>query len=113
MDGESLQQKMTHRGRENNKLQDLQRQEGGGECFWNISGKVQGTTGHHGAKAELVRDIVFTCVVLLNLLRTHQGGATLANDVAAFQNEQVVYVPDDNYSNPSREDKHQHWLGKI
>ena len=29
MDGETLQQKTTHKGRENSKLQDLQRQEGG------------------------------------------------------------------------------------
>ena len=62
------------------------------------------------------------------MLRTHQGGPdrapTPANDVAALQNEQVVYVPDDNCRNPLREDKHQrdllkdsfnyvrHWLGR-
>ena len=57
------------------------------------------------------RDIVFTCVVLQNMLRTHQGKAdratTPANDVAALQNEEVVYVPNDNYRIPSREAKHQ------
>ena len=57
------------------------------------------------------RDIVFTCVVLQNMLRTHQGGAdrapTPANDVAAIQNEQAVYVPNENYRNPLREAKHQ------
>ena len=37
MDGETLQQKTTHKGRKNSKLQELQRQEGGGECVWNIS----------------------------------------------------------------------------
>ena len=45
------------------------------------------------------------------MLRTHRGTAdrapTPANDVAALQNEQVVYVPDDNYRNPFREAKHQ------
>ena len=52
MYGETLQQETTHKGRENSKLQDLQRQEGGGESIWNISEQVQGTTGHNGAKAE-------------------------------------------------------------
>ena len=45
------------------------------------------------------------------MLRTHQGkverATSPANDVAALQNEQVVYVPDDNYRNPSREAKYQ------
>ena len=53
----------------------------------------------------------FTCVVLHNMLRTHKGTAdkapTPTNDVAALQNEQVEYVPDDNYRNPLREAKHQ------
>ena len=39
-------------------------------------------------------------LMLHNMLKTHQGGADRAqipaNDVAALQNEQVVYVPDDN-----------------
>ena len=60
---------------------------------------------------KVVRDIVFTCVVWHKMLRTHQGRAerapTQANDVATLQNEQVVYVPDDNYRNPLREAKHQ------
>ena len=48
-------------------------------------------------RPRVVRDIVFVCEVLHNMLRTYQGGAyrapTLANDVAALQNEHVVYVP--------------------
>ena len=48
------------------------------------------------------------------MLRTHQGGAdrapTPANDVAAQQNEQAVYVPNENYRNPLREAKHQREL---
>ena len=35
------------------------------------------------------------------MLKTHQGEAdrepTQADDIVALQNEQVVYVPDDNY----------------
>ena len=58
----------------------------------------------------VVRDMVLTSMVLHNMLRAHQGRAwrapTPANDVAALQNEQVVYVPDDNYRNPLREAKH-------
>ena len=58
------------------------------------------------------------------MLRTHRGRAnraqTIANDVAALQNEQVVHMPENNYGNPSREAKHQrdhfnhmgHWLGR-
>ena len=60
---------------------------------------------------KVVRNIIYTCVVLHNMLRTHQGGAdrapTPTNGVAALRNEQVVYVPDDNYRNPLREHKHQ------
>ena len=55
-------------------------------------------------RLKVVRDMVFLCVVLHNMLRTHQGGAARANDVAAPQNKQVVYVPNEN---PLREAKHQ------
>ena len=54
---------------------------------------------------------MFTYVVLQDMLRTHQDEAgrepTPANDVAALQNEQVVYVPNANYRNCSREAKNQ------
>ena len=56
------------------------------------------------------------CVVLHNMLRTHQGGEdtalTPANDVTALQNEQAVYVPNENYRNPSREASHPRKLLK-
>ena len=46
-------------------------------------------------------------VMLYNMLRTHQGGAdrasTPSDDISTLQNEQVMYVPDDNYRNTSRE----------
>ena len=62
-------------------------------------------------RSKVVRHIVLTCVVLHNMLKTHQGRAvkeaTPANDIAVLQNEQVVYVRDDNYRNPSKEAKHQ------
>ena len=57
-------------------------------------------------RPKVVRDTVFTCVVLHNMMRTHQGGADRApipaNDVVALQNEQSVYVSNENYMNPSR-----------
>ena len=50
------------------------------------------------------------------MLRTHQGGTesalTPTTDVAALQNEHVLYVPNENYRNPSREAKHQQELLK-
>ena len=60
------------------------------------------------SKPRVVRDILFMCVFLHNMLRTHQGEADRApapaNDVAPLQNEQVVYVPNENYRNTLRED---------
>ena len=53
--------------------------------------------------SRVVRDIVLTCVVLHDILKTHQGGAdrapTPADDTAVLQNEEVVFMPDDNYRN--------------
>ena len=57
---------------------------------------------------------MFICVVLHNMLGTHHGGidraTTSANHVAALQNEQVVYVPNDNHRNPSRAARYQREL---
>ena len=62
-------------------------------------------------RPRVVRDIVFLCVVWHNMMRTHQDGAdrapTPANDATALQNDQVVYLPNENYRNPTREAKHQ------
>ena len=56
------------------------------------------------------------CVVLYNILRTHQGSVdrapTPGNDVVAQQNEQAVYVPNENYRNSLSEAKHQQELLK-
>ena len=53
-------------------------------------------------RPKVVRDIVFTCVTLHNMLRTHRGRADRASDAADLQSEQVVYVPNDKYRDPSR-----------
>ena len=59
---------------------------------------------------------MFTHMVLHSMLRTHQGEAdnkpTPATYVAAQQNEQAVYMPNENYRNPLRQAKHQQELLK-
>ena len=71
-----------------------------------ISEQIQGTTGIMLQMPKVLKDIVFTCVVLHNMQRTQRGGAdktpTPGNDVVVLRNEQMVYVPDDNYKNPLR-----------
>ena len=45
-------------------------------------------------RPKVVTDIVMTCVVLLNMLRTHQGGIarqpTQPDDIAVIANESVL-----------------------
>ena len=50
--GQSLQQKTTDLGRQNSQLQDIQGQEGGRECLWNISRKGQSATFHQRVEAK-------------------------------------------------------------
>ena len=64
-------------------------------------------------RPKVVRDIVLTCVVLYNMLRSHRGGGdgppTQADDIGpqAYQREQGH---NENFKNPSREAKHQREL---
>ena len=73
-------------------------------CFMALLGTME-------QRPRVVRDIVFMCVMLHNMLRAHQGRADRApipgNDVVAQQNEQAVYVPNENYRNYLKEAKHQ------
>ena len=59
-------------------------------------------------RPKVVRDIVLTCVVLHNMLRSHQGGAdrppTTADGIQSPQGEQRHH---ENLRNPLREAKHQ------
>ena len=86
------------------KLQDLQRQEGSGECVWNPSKQIQGPTRHNEAK-------------VVRVLRTHQGeearAPTPADDKAAIANEPVVYVADKNSRNLSRATKQHETYSRI
>ena len=63
-----------------------------------------------------VRDIVLTCVVLHNMLRSHQGGAdrppTPADDIQLPQGDQGEQRHHENLRNPSREAKYQQDLLK-
>ena len=43
---ETLQQKTTHKGRENRNVQNLQRQEVNEESVWNPGKQIQGPTRH-------------------------------------------------------------------
>ena len=62
-------------------------------------------------RPKVVRDIVLTCVVLHNMLRSHLGGAdrppTPAGDIQPPQADQGEQGPNENLRNPSREAKHQ------
>ena len=89
MDGETLQKKTTHKGKKNIQL-SISRGRREVESMFGISvSGVRVLLGSIEQRPKIVKDIVFTCVVLHNML-------TLRND-------QVVYVRDDNYRNPSRE----------
>ena len=60
-------------------------------------------------RPKVVRDIVLTYVCVAQHIEDTPGGAdrapTPADDIATLPNEQMVYVPDENYQNPSREVK--------
>ena len=69
-------------------------------------------------RLKVVRDIMLTCVVLHNMLRSHQGGAdrppTPADDIQLLQGHQGEQRHHENLRNPSREAKHQQdagWAG--
>ena len=62
-------------------------------------------------RPKVVRDIVLTCVILHNMLRSHQGGAdrppTPADDIQPPQGDRGEQTHQENFRNPSREAKHQ------
>ena len=86
-----------------------------GECVWNISEQIHGTTGHNEAKAENCQRHCFDmCGVAQHAEDTPEWSrwGTPSDDIAALQNVQVMYVSDDNHRNPSREAKDQQDLLK-
>ena len=68
--GQALQQKTTDQRRHCGQLQDIQGMEGGQECLWDTSRKVQSVTDHYGAEAKSCERF---CVVLHYMLRSHRG----------------------------------------
>ena len=62
-------------------------------------------------RPKVVRNIVLTCVVLHNMLRSHQEGAdrpsTPADNIQPPQGDQWEQGHQENFRNPSREAKHQ------
>ena len=114
LDGQTLQQKTTDQGK---RIPNCSISRGRRVVENTLEILVKGfrvLLGTMEQRPMVVRDIVFTCVVLYNTLRTQQGGEdrtpTPGNDVVAQQNEQVMYVLNENYRNLSREAKHQREL---
>ena len=101
----------TDQRRENSQLQDIQVEEGRRELIWYTCQEIPGAVDHHGAETKVVRDIVLTCVVQHNKLRSHQVGAdrppTPADDIQPPQADQGEQGHYRNFKNPSREGKHQ------
>ena len=60
------------------KLQDLQRKEGGEKRLWNLSEPLRVLLSTMEQRPRVVSDIEFMCVVLHNILRTHQDRAERA-----------------------------------
>ena len=56
-------------------------------------------------RLKVARDIVLTCVVLHNMLRTHLRAPNPQDEVRAKVNEPIVFVADENCRNHSREAK--------
>ena len=55
---------------------------------------------------RVVRDIVYTCVMLYNMMKTHQGAERAPkprNAGEGLQNNQAACVPNENCRNPSSE----------
>ena len=72
------------------------------------------TTMEH--RPKVVRDIVLTCVVLHNMLRSHQGEQTdhpLQQTTQPPQNDQGEQGQNEHVRNPLREAKHQQVLRKT
>ena len=67
-------------------------------------------------RLKVVRGIVLTCVVLHNVLRSHQGGSarppTPADNILPPQADQAEQGQNEKFRNPSREAKHQRDLLK-
>ena len=104
----------TDQRRQNSQLQDIQGEKGGRELIWYTCEAIQVLLTTMEQRPKVVRDIVLTCVVLHNMLRSHQGAAdrppTPADDIQPPQADQGELGHHDNLRNPSREAKHRYLL---
>ena len=88
----TLQQKTTHKGRENSKLQVSRGRRVGENAFGILVSRFRVLLGTIEQRPKVARDIVLTCVVLHDMLRTHQGRVDRvlnpAADIADVQSKQ-------------------------
>ena len=72
-------------------------------AFGILASRFRVSLGIMEQRLKVVRDIVLSCIVLHNMLRTHQGetvrASTPGNDITALQSELALYVPDLNNRN--------------
>ena len=75
MDSETLQKKTTHKKKRLANYRISRVRMIVENALLSLSEPVQGTTGTMEQTPRVIRDIVFTCEVLQNMLGTHQGVA--------------------------------------
>ena len=104
----------TYQRGENSQLQDIQGQEGGRELK-KMHQEDAVATDYRGAEAKPC-DIVLTCVIPHNMLRSHQGGGerppTPADDIQPPHNHQGEQRENENFRKSLREAKYQRYLLK-
>ena len=85
------------------------------KVFGILASRFKVLLGTMKQRPKVVRDIVLACVAqhAEGTPRWTVRAPTPADDIAALQNEQVVYAPDENYRNPLREAKHQQDLDAL
>ena len=74
-------------------------------AFGILAGRFKILLGTMRQRPKVVRDIVLTCAVLHNMLRTHQGKLDRtpipADDIGGIANGALTYVPGENCRYPS------------
>ena len=104
--GQAIQYTTTDQGGGNNQLQDIQWEEVVKNSFGIFVNRSRVLLTTMEQSPKVVRDIVLTCVLLHNMLRSHQAGADRppapADDIQPPQADQGEQGPNENLRNPSR-----------